>query len=66
MSRGGVLAKLARFLIYVLVTSAGVERSFNLARNMDTKYRHGLPNATRRITNMLMFNGDIEGRFNPV
>ena len=49
-----------------LVTSAGVERSFSLAGNMDTKYRHGLPNATRRITNMLMFNGDIEGRFNPV
>ena len=33
---------------------------------MDTKYRHGLPNATRRITNMLMFNGDIEGSFNPM
>ena len=47
-------------------TSAGVERSFSLAGNMDTKYCHGLPNATRRITNMLMFNGDIEGRFNPV
>ena len=31
---------------------------------MDTKYRQGLPNATRRLTNMLMFNGDIEGRFN--
>ena len=25
-----------------------------------------MQNATRRITNMLMFNGDIEGRFNPV
>ena len=32
----------------------------DLAGNMDTKYRHGLPNATRHIPNML------EGRFNPV
>ena len=64
-NRGGELAKLARFLIYVPVTSAGVKRSFSLAGNMDTKYRHGLPNATRHITNMLVFNGDIEGRFNP-
>ena len=32
----------------------------------DLEYRHGLPNATRHITNMLMFNGHIEGRFNPV
>ena len=64
--RGGGLAKLAYFLIHVPVTSAGVERSFSLAGNMDTKYRQGLPNATRRLTNMLMFNGDIEGRFNAV
>ena len=64
--RGGGLAKLAYFLIHVLATSAGVEQSFSLAGNMDTKYRQGLPNATRRLTNMLMFSGDIEGRFNAV
>ena len=53
-------------MMLLLMDFAGVERSFGLATNMDTKYCHGLPNATRRITNMLMFNGDIEGRFNPV
>eukprot|EP00670_Eutreptiella_braarudii_P025033 CAMPEP_0174379476 /NCGR_PEP_ID=MMETSP0811_2-20130205/122742_1 /TAXON_ID=73025 ORGANISM="Eutreptiella gymnastica-like, Strain CCMP1594" /NCGR_SAMPLE_ID=MMETSP0811_2 /ASSEMBLY_ACC=CAM_ASM_000667 /LENGTH=122 /DNA_ID=CAMNT_0015532037 /DNA_START=257 /DNA_END=622 /DNA_ORIENTATION=+ len=63
---GGGLAKLAYFLIHVPVTSADVERSFSLAGNMGTKYRQGQPNATRRPTNMLMFNGDIESRFNAV
>ena len=29
----------------------------------DNKYRHNLPNETRRLTNMLLFNGDVEGRF---
>ena len=62
-NRGGDLAKRAYFLIHVPTTSASVERSFSLAGNMDTKYRHGLPNNTRRLTMMLMFNGDVEGRF---
>ena len=48
------------------LTDGEGDNDFSLAGNMDTKYRHGLPNATRRITNMLMFNGDIEGAFNPV
>ena len=51
------------FLIHVPTPSASVERSFSLAGNMDTKYGHGLPNNTRRLTTMLMFNGDVEGRF---
>ena len=46
------------------MTGGEGESEPDLAGIMDTKYRHGLPNATRRITNMLMFNGDIEGRFN--
>ena len=53
----------AYFLIHVPTTSASVERSFSLVGNMDTKYRHGLPNNTRRLTTMLMFNRDVEGRF---
>ena len=43
--------------------SAEVECSFSLAGYADNKYRHTLPNDTRRLTNMLLFNGDLEGRF---
>jgi hypothetical protein len=38
-------------------------RSFSLAGVMDTKLRQTLADASRRLTCMLMFNGDIEGRF---
>ena len=61
--RSGTLARCAQFLIHVPVTSANVERSFSLAGYMDSKYRHSLPNNTRRTALMLMCNGDIEGRF---
>ena len=58
-----VLAKAAQFLVNLPVTSAEVERSFSLASYADNKYRHNLPNEARRLTNMLLFNGDVEGRF---
>ena len=38
-------------------------RSFSLAGVMDTKLRHSLPDHSRRLTTLLMFNGDIEGCF---
>eukprot|EP00667_Euglena_gracilis_P016498 EG_transcript_17274 len=59
----GVLAETAKLLLSVPVTSADVERSFSLAGVIDTKLRHSLPDDSRRATCMLMFNGDIEGRF---
>ena len=59
----GVLAKAAQFLVNLPVMSAGVEYSFSLAGYADNKYRHNLPNETRRLTDMLLFNGDVEGRF---
>ena len=61
--RSGQLAKFANVLVHLLVTSGTVERSFSLAGNMDSKYRQSLPSKTRRITCMLMFNGDLEQRF---
>ena len=51
--RSGILARCAQFLILVPVTSADVERSFNLAGYMDSKYRRSLPNNTRQTTLML-------------
>ena len=48
------------------LTDGEGESAPDLAGNIDTKYCHGLFNATRHITNMPMFNGDIEGRGNPV
>ena len=62
-SHAGVLADSARFLINVPPTSADVERSFSLMGCMDTKLRHALPNESRKLATMLMFNGDLEGRF---
>ena len=62
-TRAGALASRADFLIHLAVTLAEVERSFSLAGNMDTKYRHALPNEKRHITIMMMCNGDIEHRF---
>ena len=56
----GVFAKAAQILVNLPVTSAEVESSSMYA---DNKYRHNLPNETRRLSNMLLFNGDVEGRF---
>lgn len=61
--RPGVMGSSGLFLANVPVTSADVERSFSLAGAMDTKLRHALPDETRKLTSMLMFNGDIEQRF---
>ena len=51
------------FLINVPATSADVQRSFSLMGCMDTKLWHALPNESRKLATMLMFNGDLEGRF---
>ena len=62
-NHAGVLADSARFLINVPPTSADVERSFSLMGCMDTKLRHALPNDSRKLATLMMFNGDLEGRF---
>ena len=62
-SHAGVLADSACFLINVPATSADVQRSFSLMGCMDTKLWHALPNESRKLATMLMFNGDLEGRF---
>ena len=61
--RSGVLAKAAQFLVNLPRTPAEVERPFSLAGYADNKYHHSLPNDTRLLTNMLLFDRDMDGRF---
>jgi hAT family C-terminal dimerisation region len=61
--RSGQFSDLCRFLVSIPPTSAEVERSFSLAGCVDTKLRHALPDESRRLTAMLLFNGDVESRF---
>ena len=49
--------------IFTYAKSGTKPRSFSLAGVMDTKLRLSLPDHSRRLTTLLMFNGDIEGRF---
>eukprot|EP00667_Euglena_gracilis_P012449 EG_transcript_12786 len=63
LKRQGKFADHVALFLNIPVTSAEVERSFSLAGCIDTKLRHALPDETRKLSTMLMFNGDIEGRF---
>ena len=56
-----VLAKSAQLLANLPVTSADHERSFSLARYADYSYGHSLPNNTWHLTNVLLFNKDVDG-----